>query len=106
MMCYNHNMTNRRALSDEKWALIQPCIPPHKGRHGGDERTFIDAILWLGTTGAPWAIGTLLTNASLGSVRVTYGGLFKKRRKCLIDNVILELIEPSNGSLRADSIHT
>ena len=54
MMCYNHNMTNRHALSDEKWALIQPCIPPHKGRHGGDERTFIDAILWLGTTGAPW----------------------------------------------------
>ena len=46
--------TNRHALSDEKWALVRPFIPKHRGRHGGDERQFIDAVLWIASTGSPW----------------------------------------------------
>ena len=45
---------NRHALSDEKWALVLPFIPKRRGRHGGDERQFIDAVLWIARTGAPW----------------------------------------------------
>ena len=44
----------RHSFSDEKWALIEPHIPARKGRPGGDVRLFLDAILWIGTTGAPW----------------------------------------------------
>ena len=46
--------TNRHALSDEKWALVRPFIPKHRGRHGGDERKFIEAVLWIASTGSPW----------------------------------------------------
>ena len=45
---------NRHALSDEKWALVLPFIPKRRGRHGGDERQFIDAVLWIASTGSPW----------------------------------------------------
>jgi len=44
----------RHCLSDAKWALIEPHIPPRKGRPGGDARLFLDALLWIGTTGSPW----------------------------------------------------
>ena len=44
----------RHSFSDEKWALVEPHIPARKGRPGGDVRTFLDAILWIGATGSPW----------------------------------------------------
>ena len=44
----------RHCLSDAKWVLIEPHIPARKGRPGGDARLFLDALLWIGTTGSPW----------------------------------------------------
>ena len=47
----------RRALTDGGWRRIEPLIPGKKGdkgRHGADNRLFVDAVLWLVRAGAPW----------------------------------------------------
>jgi hypothetical protein len=42
----------RRALTDEEWRRIEPLIPGKKGdkgRHGADNRLFVDAVFgWSG----------------------------------------------------------
>jgi putative transposase len=46
-----------RALTDGQWQRIEPLIPGKKGdkgRHGADNRLFVDAVLWLVRAGAPW----------------------------------------------------
>ena len=47
----------RRELTDETWRCIEPLIPGKpgdRGRHGTDNRLFVDAVLWLARAGAPW----------------------------------------------------
>jgi putative transposase len=47
----------RRALTDGEWRRIERFIPGKqgdKGRHGADNRLFVDAVLWLVRAGAPW----------------------------------------------------
>jgi transposase len=50
-------MKRRHELSDEQWARIEPLLPGRKGdpgRSGDDNRRFVDAVLWIAKTGAPW----------------------------------------------------
>ncbi len=47
----------RHRLSDAQWQRIAPLVcgkPGDPGRHGEDNRRFVEAVLWLGRTGAPW----------------------------------------------------
>ena len=47
----------RHELSDAEWARLEPLLPPRKPRRGRpakDHRLILDALLWLGKTGAPW----------------------------------------------------
>ena len=47
----------RRELTNAQWQLIVnlvPGKPGDKGRHGEDNRLFVDAVLWILRTGAPW----------------------------------------------------
>jgi transposase len=47
----------RRALTSAQWQRIEPLIPGKegdRGRHGEDNRLFVDAVLWLVRAGAPW----------------------------------------------------
>jgi putative transposase len=47
----------RHRLTDAQWERIAPVIPGKPGdpgRHGEDNRLFVEAVLWLGRTGAPW----------------------------------------------------
>ena len=50
-MCYTD-------ISDETWQRLEPVLPlegsPKGGRPAKDKRTFINAIIWLLRTGAPW----------------------------------------------------
>jgi len=44
-------------LTDEKWALIESCLPGKQGDpgcHGRDNRLFIEGVLWIARTGSPW----------------------------------------------------
>jgi len=47
----------RRMLSDAQWARIEPLLPARPGTpggHGADDRLFVEAVLWVARTGAPW----------------------------------------------------
>lgn len=49
---------HRYAISDERWARIAPLLPgkpSDPGRTARDNRLFLDAVLWVARTGAPWA---------------------------------------------------
>ena len=46
--------------SDAQWAKIEDKVPGkkgdqgHRGRSGEDNRLFVEAVLWIARTGAPW----------------------------------------------------
>lgn len=48
---------HRHAIRDEDWNRIQDLLPGRAGQpgaHAKDNRLFLDAILWIAKTGAPW----------------------------------------------------
>ena len=48
---------HRHDLSDHAWSLLEPRLPGRKGAWGGvaqDNRRFLNAVLWILRTGAPW----------------------------------------------------
>src|SRR5215218_5984409 len=50
-------MRHRHAISDDDWARIKDLLPGRPGQHGKvarDNRLFVDAVLWVARTGAPW----------------------------------------------------
>jgi putative transposase len=47
----------RTILNDEQWERIAPHLPGKSGDPGAtarDNRLFIEAVLWIARTGAPW----------------------------------------------------
>ena len=47
----------RFVLTDAQWAKMEPhCLgkPTDPGRSGGDNRRFVEAVLWVVRTGSPW----------------------------------------------------
>jgi transposase len=51
-------MSHRHAISDTDFRRIEHLLPGRPGQHGGvarDNRRFLDAVLWIARTGAPWA---------------------------------------------------
>ena len=47
----------RHEISDESWDRIKDMLPGRPGQQGWvakDNRLFINAVLWIGKTGAPW----------------------------------------------------
>ena len=50
----------RTVLSEEQWERIAPLLPGKKGdpgRSGDDNRMFVEGVLWIVRTGAPWHSG-------------------------------------------------
>jgi transposase len=50
-------MLHRHAITDADWDRIQDLLPGRPGQTGWlaqDNRRFIDAVLWIAKTGAPW----------------------------------------------------
>jgi transposase len=48
---------HRHAITNEHWERIEDLLPGRAGDPGvtaKDNRLFIDAVLWIGKTGAPW----------------------------------------------------
>lgn len=47
----------RYELSDEEWKQIEHLLPGKEGdpgAHGEDNRRFVNAVIWIARTGAPW----------------------------------------------------
>jgi transposase len=50
-------MLPRHAISDDNWERVESLLPGRPGtpgRNARDNRLFLDAVLWIGKTGAPW----------------------------------------------------
>ena len=50
-------MRHRHAISDDDWKRIEHLLPGRPGQHGKvakDNRLFLDAVLRIAKTGAPW----------------------------------------------------
>jgi len=50
-------MQRRHAITDEQWSLIEELLPgrgDQPGRPAADNRLFVDGVLWIAKTGAPW----------------------------------------------------
>jgi len=50
-------MLHRHEIADDDWDRIEGLLPGRPGQHGGvaeDNRRFINAVLWIAKTGAPW----------------------------------------------------
>jgi transposase len=48
---------HRHAITDADWQRIKDLLPGQPGQHGKvakDNRLFLDAVLWIAKTGAPW----------------------------------------------------
>jgi transposase len=48
---------HRHDISERVWAILKPHLPGERGKWGGiaaDNRRFINAVLWILRTGAPW----------------------------------------------------
>lgn len=51
------SMLHRHAISDADWDRIKDLLPGRPGQTGwlaADNRLFVDAVLWIARTGAPW----------------------------------------------------
>lgn len=47
-------MRRRHELTEEQWNRIQPLVPRGRGRPPHDDRGFVNAVIWIAKTGAPW----------------------------------------------------
>ena len=50
-------MNDQRLLSDEDWEIIGALLPPERGRAcrpSHDNRRYLEAMLWMARSGAPW----------------------------------------------------
>ena len=45
---------SRMVIDDEIWSRLEKLLPKPKGRHGKDDRLFMEAICWMLRTGAAW----------------------------------------------------
>ena len=45
---------SRMVIDDEVWSRLEKLLPKPKGRHGKDDRLFMEAICWMLRTGAAW----------------------------------------------------
>ncbi|TAN19193.1 MAG: IS5 family transposase [Rhizobiaceae bacterium] len=78
----------RFVLTDAQWAKMEPhCLgkPTDPGRSGGDNRRFIEAVLWVVRTGSPWRdLPTFFGN---------WNTVFKRYRDWVKADVFIRLFE-------------
>jgi transposase len=84
-------MIKRHEISDEQWERIKDLVPPErsggKGRPAKDNRTMINAIIWVLKTGAPWRD----LPERFGSWQSAYCRFARWSRRGIWEKVFLEL---------------
>jgi transposase len=79
---------NRHMLNDAQWervAALLPGKPGDPGRSGDDNRRFVEGVLWIVRTGAPWrdlpvefgAWGSVWKRFRRWALKGRWEGLFK-----------------------------
>src|SRR6266508_1649620 len=81
---------DQRELSDAHWAKLQPLLPPQRpatGRPNKDHRLILEAIVWLGRTGAPWRD----LPACYGPWETVASRFYRWRRQGVFDHLLAEV---------------
>jgi transposase len=79
---------DRSILSDEQWERVAPLLPGKvgdPGRSGGDNRRFLEAVLWIARTGSPWRD----LHAEFGK----WNSVFKRFRRWAVKGVLAEIFK-------------
>ena len=45
---------SRMVIDDPLWIRLERLLPKPKGRHGANDRLFLEGVCWILRTGAPW----------------------------------------------------
>lgn len=95
-------MLRRHEISDERWKAIEHLLPGQEGDPGAtakDNRLFVNAVLWIAKTGAPWR--------DLPERFGKWNSVFQRfSRWCktgVFDKVMEALKDPDLGALLLDS---
>ena len=95
----------RHDISDRVWELLEPHLSGRKGSWGGiarDNRLFINAVLWIMRTGAPWRD----LPPDYGGWSNTHRRFIRWRDKGVWESLLEELIvEPDYEWLMIDASH-
>ena len=95
----------RHDISDHVWELLEPHLSGRKGSWGGiakDNRLFINAVLWIMRTGAPWRD----LPPDYGGWSNTHRRFIRWRDKGVWESLLEELIvEPDYEWLMIDASH-
>ncbi len=89
----------RHALTDAQWQRMVAHLPPVLGRPGRDDRLFIDAVLWIAKTGAPWRD----LPPRLGAWAQVYQRFARWSERGHFNTLFLALQEPDHEQLMVDS---
>ena len=85
---------NRKLLRNDQWERIKDLLPGKKsdpGKTGGDNRLFIEAVLWIARTGSPWrdpvlplATGTVCTRGTPVGAKKGFGNVCWNRSPMIL----------------------
>ena len=89
----------RHVLTDAQWQRMVVHLPPVLGRPGRDDRLFIDAVLWIAKTGAPWRD----LPPRLGAWAQVYQRFARWSDRGHFNALFLALQEPDHEQLMVDS---
>src|SRR6266540_5080846 len=81
---------DKRELTDAQWATLAPLLPPQRpatGRPNKDHRLILEAIVWLGRTGAPWRD----LPACYGPWETVASRFYRCRRQGVFDHLLAEV---------------
>lgn len=83
---------DRHGLSDEQWERVEPLLPGKvgdRGRSGSNNRMFVEAVLWIASTGAAWR--------DLPTSFGNWNSIFRRFRRWAIKGVFDILFERLSG---------
>jgi transposase len=89
----------RHALDDEQWERLSGLLPRGRGRPGASERRFLDALMWIGTTGSPWRD----LPSAFGAWNVVYQRFAYWCKRGWIDAIFRGLQRPDMEEVMMDS---
>lgn len=85
----------RYDLEDALWIKLEPLLPGQSGQWGGiakDNRQFINAVLWILRTGAPWRD----LPPDFGDWKNTHRRFSRWRDKGIWEGILAELIQDAD----------
>ena len=74
-------------INNELWVRLESLLPKPKGRHGTNDRLFLEGVCWILRTGAPWRDLPL----EYGNWKTVYNRYNNWSKKGHIEAIMIEL---------------